>query len=68
MFKWNGNIPEKPETQEEQINMLWDGVFNHLPHRLAWLNIKINFILTFMAIELGLTGFAIALIMQHMGK
>ena len=26
-------IPEKPETIKEQTSMLWDAVFNHMPHR-----------------------------------
>lgn len=58
----------RPKDEKEQGDMIWDACFNHLPHRLAWLNIKINFILVFMAIELGLTGFAITLLLEHIGK
>jgi len=51
--------PEKPKTTKGQIDMMWDALFNALPHRLQWQDVKINFILTFVA--LILTGMGILL-------
>lgn len=50
------NIPEKPKTQKEQISMLWDAVYNHLPTRLGWIDIKIGFIMGFLGLILALLG------------
>ena len=47
-------IPEKPQTLDEQISMIWDAVFNHIFHRLHFQDIKINFILTFLGLLLAL--------------
>lgn len=52
-------LPDKPKTQKAQINMIWDALFNEIPHRLKWQDIKINFILVFVA--LILTGMGILL-------
>ena len=49
-------MPDKPEREDEQISMLWDAVYNHIPHRLDFLNVKINFILAFIALVLALLG------------
>lgn len=43
-------LPQKPETQKEQISLLWDMVCNHMLHRLSWQDIKINFILLLLAL------------------
>ena len=47
-------IPEKPKTTKDQINMIWDALFNAIPHHLKSQDIRINFILAFMALVLGL--------------
>ena len=46
-------IPEKPKTTKEQINMIWDALFNSLPHRMRSQDIRINFTLAFMALVLA---------------
>jgi len=51
------NVPEKPGRLEDQVSMLWDAVWNHIPAQLAWQDKKINFILTFVALILGLLTF-----------
>ena len=47
----------KPRTTKDQVSMLWDAVYNHIPTQLAWQNMKINFILTFVAMILVLLTF-----------
>ena len=49
-------IPEKPKTTKEQINMIWDALFNAIPHHLKSQDIRINFILAFMALILAMIG------------
>jgi len=46
-------IPAKPKTQRAQIDMMWDALFNGIPHRLKSQDIRINFILAFMALILA---------------
>jgi len=53
-------IPEKPEKSKEQISMLWDAMYNHIPgilkeqnKRLGWQELKINFILVLVALILA---------------
>ena len=50
------DIPEKPETMEEKIDMIWKALFNDIPHQLAWQDNKISFVLTLMAITLAFSG------------
>lgn len=52
--------PEKPERQKDQISMLWDAMYNHIPsilkeqnRRFKWQDIKINFILVFVGLILA---------------
>ena len=45
---------DKPKTQKEQIETMWEFLFNDCWHRLKWQDIKINFILAFMGIVLTL--------------
>lgn len=49
-------IPQKPETQKEQISTLWDIVCNHLFTKVNTHDIKINFILIFVGLILALLG------------
>jgi len=48
--------PEKPELLEDQIDQLWVAIYNHLPSKLQWIDMKQNFILVFMTLVLGLLG------------
>ena len=48
---------QKPVTTKEQINLIWEAVFNHIPSQLHWQDIKINFILVFVALILGMLTF-----------
>ncbi len=63
----DNKLVSKPTITEKQVDMLWDACFNHIPSRLDWMNTKINFILTFLAIELALTGLALTLLIAHIG-
>lgn len=47
-------MPEKPKDRDEQISMIWDFLFGHVFHRIRFQDIKINFILVFVGILLGL--------------
>ncbi len=49
-------IPPKPKTTKGQIEALWTIVTNDIPHRFRWLDIKLNFILVFMAVVLAFLG------------
>jgi len=61
--KDNYQIPEKPQNINQQVSMMWDYLFNHLPsrlkqqdRRLRWQDVKINFILLFVALILASLG------------
>lgn len=54
--------PEKPKKMEEQIAQLWEACFNHIPSQLHWQNIKLNFIMGFMALVLALMAATIVLL------
>jgi len=47
-------MPDKPESMKGQIDMLWDAVYNHIPTRLKWQDVKLNFILGFLGLILTL--------------
>lgn len=51
-------IPKKPETQKEQISMLWDAVFNHLFTAQHWQGIMLKFVLALLAVIIGLWAFS----------
>lgn len=46
----NNKIPDKPETMEEQVSVLWDIVCNHLWTRAKVQDLKLNFVLAFMTL------------------
>ena len=52
-------IPQKPETQKEQISMLWDAVYNHLFTAQHWQGIMLKFVLALLAVIIGLWAFGI---------
>jgi len=64
---WKNNntyeIPQKPESSEEQTSMMWDFLYNHLPGRLnkqdykiLWQDRKLNFMFIFLALLLACFG------------
>lgn len=55
-------IPPKPEDEKNQISMLWEACFNHLPHQINFLNIKMNFTLAFLALVLALLGIILGVV------
>ena len=66
-------MPDKPETTEGQISVMWDVLANHIPHcfgelnaRISWQNVKLNFILIILAIIAGMAGGSVALLLAHM--
>lgn len=64
MSFWKRNnhykVPEKPATVDEQMSMVWDAMFNHLPglmlrqqDRLDWCDVKMRFQLALLAVIVG---------------
>jgi len=52
---WSKNkIPDKPDNPDEQIDMLWDMSFNHIPTWLAALNWKVNTIMILLAVVVAM--------------
>ena len=47
---------KKPKTQKEQVDLIWDFLFNHLAHKIRFLDLKVAFILAFLTLVLGLIG------------
>lgn len=61
-WKRNNNytVPEKPETLDEQVSMIFDAMFNHLPghmqrlqDRQDWCDVKMRFQLALLAVIVG---------------
>ena len=50
----------KPKTIEAQIDQIWTEVFNHIPSQFRWMDMKLNFVLGFMALVVGLLAVVIA--------
>lgn len=57
-------IPKKPQKQKDQIDQLWDAVYNHIPSKLGVLGIKVNFILVFMGLNLAFLAALMVLIVK----
>ena len=53
--------PGKPDKQRDQISMLWDAVYNHIPTQLHWQNTKVNFVLAMLGLLIGLTALSLSL-------
>lgn len=53
--------PKKPKTQREQVDMIWDAVFNTMTHRLDRMELMMKLTLTFGGLSLALLGLVIAL-------
>ena len=62
MWKWNNNykIPDKPETVEEKIDMLWDAFYNRMLHWMGWQELRMKFVLVFLGLLLAAFGILIA--------
>jgi len=54
-------IPQKPESKDEQVSMIWDALYNHVFHKLKWQDIKITFILVFVGLLLAAFGILAAM-------
>ena len=55
--------PPKPQSIDEQVSMVWDFLYNHLPGRLSdqdkkilWQDRKLNFLFVFLALLLACLG------------
>ena len=57
-------LPEKPKTTKEQVSVLWDIVANHLITQVRMNNMKLNFVLGFLGLIMGLIGITIALVIK----
>ena len=58
-------MPEKPESHDDQMDMVWIAIFNHMPTQLGWLNTKMTFLLSFMGVLVALTSLALALLIMQ---
>lgn len=56
----NNKMPKKPKCLEDQMDTLWDIVANHILTRLHWQDVKLNFILAFLALTLALLSIILA--------
>lgn len=61
------SVPPKPHSQKQQISMLWDAVYNHLPTQLRqlydkqqWQDKKTTFVLVMLALVLAFLAVLIA--------
>ena len=52
----------KKLTVSERLANVEDAVFNHIPHKLRILNIKVTMMVAFGAFSLALLGIVIALV------
>jgi len=52
----------KPDKIEDQVSMLWEACFNHIPSQLHFQELKINFVLMFLGLILALIGVLIVLV------
>ena len=59
-------MPEKPKTEKAKIDLIWDAVFNHLPHLIAniesFTSIRFKFVFAFMGLVLALLGVILGVI------
>ena len=58
-------MPDKPKTHDEQMDMIWEACFNHIPTRLGWVDLKVNFILAFIGIVLALVAVSLGLLVVY---
>lgn len=52
----NHKIPEKPKTQKDQVSVMWDIMCNHLLSWAKWQDVKMRFIMAFLALIIALLG------------
>jgi len=55
-FPNRNKMPQKPQRQKDQVDMLWDAVFNHLPSKLNWIDIEIKFVFLLLVVILAILG------------
>ena len=53
--------PEKPTAQKDQIAMMWESLYNHIPHKFQLIDLKMNFLLSLVGIEVALIAAVIVL-------
>lgn len=53
--------PKKPEDRDEQISMMWDMLYNHLPTWMKFVEIRFNFNWLLFGIIIALLGCLIGL-------
>ena len=46
----NDQIPEMPEEDMEWKKMVFRAVFNHIPHKIGFVDTKINFLYLLLAV------------------
>ena len=61
LFKNNSEKPKKPEDEKEQISMLWDQMFNHLPTWMRFVEMRFNFNWLLFGIVIALLACLIAM-------
>jgi len=60
----NHEIPQKPKAMKNQISMLWDAVYNHIPTQLSSQRMQMNFIMGILGLIMALNGALIALVLR----
>ena len=55
----------KPRTLTEQVDIMWDTLHNHVLGCLDTQGTKLNFILGFLALQMGIMGIMLALVIKH---
>lgn len=53
--------PEKPKDRDEQISMMWDMLYNHLPTWMRFVELRFNFNWLLLGIVIALLGCLIGL-------
>ena len=61
LFKNNSEKPKKPEDEKEQISMLWDMMYNHLPTWMRFVEMRFNFNWLLFGIVIALLACLIAM-------
>jgi len=61
IFKNNSEKPKKPEDRDEQISMMWDMMYNHLPTWMRFVELRFNFNWLLFGIVIALLACEIAI-------
>lgn len=57
-----GDIPRKPKGTTEQIDQLWDAVYNHIASYLRIQDFKMNFLIILVGLILAFMGALVAVL------